>query len=96
MFKSNKEREECYRMLQRMITNDRTLRPLNMDKKTHLVSDASPEGITASLYQEDQEGCWVPVDYCHRELSVAEKGWRSQKSGRVRGRSGEWSSSGYT
>ena len=65
MFQWNKEREECYRMLQRMITNDTTLRPFNMEKKTHLVSDASPEGISASLYQVDQDGCWVPVDHCH-------------------------------
>ena len=71
MFEWNKDREECYRMLQRMITNNTTLRLFDI-QKMHLVSDASLEEISVSLYQEDQDGSWVPVDHCHRVFSAAE------------------------
>ena len=47
-------------------------------RKTHLVTDASPCGIAASLYQEDETGRWVPVDHTSRAMSTVEQGWQSQ------------------
>ena len=50
--------------------NSRTyLAPYNPKRKTHLVTEASPFGIAASLYQEDDQGMWVPVDHTSRTLS---------------------------
>ena len=52
--------------------NSRTyLAPYDPKRKTHLVTDASPCGIAASLYQADEQGMWVP-------LSGYEQGWESQ------------------
>ena len=42
------------------------------------MTDASPCGIATSLYQEDNQGKWVPVDYTSRALSVYEQGWDLQ------------------
>ena len=57
----------------RMMSSDPTLRPFCPDRATHFVSDASPKGIAASLYQS-----WVPVDHISRVLSKEEMGWKSQ------------------
>ena len=43
-----------------------------------LVTDASPQGISASLYQEDEQGRWLPVDHISRALSQHEQAWKSQ------------------
>ena len=32
-------------------------------KKTFLVTDASPIGIAAIIYQEELTGAWVPIDH---------------------------------
>ena len=61
-----------------MISSTTTLRPFDMDKATHYVSDASPEGISASLYQEEKDGSWVPVDHASRALSQTEQRWKRQ------------------
>ena len=59
--------------------NSRTyLAPHDRKQKTHLVTDASPCGIAASLYQKDDQGMWVPVDHTSRVLSGYEQGWESQ------------------
>ena len=59
--------------------NSRTyLAPHNPKRKTHQVTDASPCGIAASLYQEDDQGRWVPVDLMSRALSAYEQGVDSQ------------------
>ena len=59
--------------------NSRTyLAPHHHPRKKHLVSDASPSGIAASVYQEDKTGTWVPVDHTSRALSAVEQGWQSQ------------------
>ena len=59
--------------------NSRTyLAPYDPKRKTHLVTDTSPCGIAASLYQEDDQGMWVPVDHTSRVLSSYEQGWESQ------------------
>ena len=54
------------------------LAPHHPTRRTHLVSDASPHGIAASLYQEDDQKRWVPVDHVSRALSTHEQGWESQ------------------
>ena len=59
--------------------NSRTyLAPYDPKRKTHLVTDTSPCGIAASLYQEDDQGMWVPVDHTYRVLSGYKQGWESQ------------------
>jgi len=74
----DKERENSFQTLLRMM-NDRTiLVPFQPGRKTHLVTDGSPFGIAASLYQEDEGGRWLPVDHYSRALSDHEKGWQSQ------------------
>ena len=42
------------------------------------MSDASPKGIQASLYQEEDDKTWVPVNHVSRALSVEEQNWGSQ------------------
>ena len=71
-------REQAYQAILRMMSDQTTLRPYDGDKIIHFVSDASPEGISASIYQEEEDGTWVPVDHTSRALSAAEQRWRSQ------------------
>ena len=54
-----------------MMSDRTTLRPFSMDKDTHFVSNAS-------LYQEEKDGSWVPVDHANRELSAAKQRCQSQ------------------
>ena len=61
-----------------MMSDKTTLRPFCRDKKTQFVSDASPEGISASPFQEEKDRRWVPVDHASRALSATEQRWRSQ------------------
>jgi hypothetical protein len=63
------QREEAYQTILRMMSAKTTLRPFSKDKETHLVVDASPAGIAASLYQEEGNNIWVPVDHTSRALS---------------------------
>ena len=42
------------------------------------MSDASPFGIAASLYQVREDGNWVPVDHISRSLTKEEHKWQSQ------------------
>ena len=77
-FSWNSTREKSYQKLMRMMSSDTTLRPYCPNKPTHFVSDASPKGIAASLYQEEPDRSWVPVDHTSRALSKEEMGWKSQ------------------
>ena len=77
-FKWDKRREEAYSKLMNIMSSTTTLRPFVMDRPTHLVSDASPEGIQASLYQKQEDRTWVPVDHASRALTEEEKRWGSQ------------------
>ena len=72
------EREGDYQMIRIMMSDKTTLRPFNPKKTAHFVSDASPLGISASLYQEEEDGSWVPVDHTSRALSESEQRWKSQ------------------
>ena len=55
-FQWGKEEENAYQNLMNVSTSETTLRPYDPNKKTHFVADASPVGIQASIYQEDEEG----------------------------------------
>jgi hypothetical protein len=77
-FKWDRRREEAYTCLMNIMSSATTLRPYAMDRPTHFVSDASPQGIQASLYQEQEDKTWVPVDHTSRALTEEEKRWKSQ------------------
>ena len=81
-YKWDKECETSFQTLLRMMNSRTYLAPHDPKRKTHLVTDASPCGIAtspcgiaASLYQEDDQGKWVPVDQTPRALSTYEQGW---------------------
>ena len=77
-FDWNERREQSFQKLLRMLNDKTYLAPYNPKRKTHFVSDASPVGISASLYQEDDKSRWVPVDHVSRALSAHERNWDSQ------------------
>ena len=54
-FKWDKEREEANSHLMNILSSTTTLGPFVMERPTHFVCDASPEGIQASLYQEQED-----------------------------------------
>jgi len=45
VFSWNNEREQAYKVLVRMLTDRSILTPFKIGRKTHLVTDANPEGI---------------------------------------------------
>ena len=63
IFKWDDESETSFQTLLRMMNSRTYLAPHDPKRKTHLVKDASPCWIAASLYQEDNQGKWVPVDH---------------------------------
>ena len=70
----DEESEASFQTLIRMMNSRTYLAPHDPRRKTHLVTDASPCGIAALLYQEDERGSWVPVDHTSRALSAFEQG----------------------
>ena len=77
-FEWNERRDRSYRAILNMMNAETSLRPYRQDLKTHFVSDASPYGIQASLYNEQEDKTWVPVDHQSRALTTEEKAWGSQ------------------
>ena len=65
-----KERERSFQLLLKMMDDKAYLAPYNPAHKTHLV--------TASIYQEDKGGQWLPVNHITRALSAQEQRWKSQ------------------
>ena len=78
VFSWDKRREEAFQTLMRMMSSETTLRPFTQGLPTMFVSDASPFGIAASLYQVREDGNWVPVDHISRALTKEEQRWQSQ------------------
>ena len=76
-YRWDEECETSFQTLLRMMNSRTYLAPHDPKRKTHLLTDASPCGIAASLYQEDDQGKWVPVDHTSRALSSYEQGWES-------------------
>ena len=77
-FRWDEESETSFQTLLRMMNSRTYLAPHDRRRKTHLVTDASPCRIAASLYQEDDQGKLVPVDHTSWALSAYEQGWESQ------------------
>ena len=65
--------EAAYQKLMNVMTAETTLRPYDLNKTTHFVADASPLGIQASIYQEDENQVWLPVDHLSRALTTTEQ-----------------------
>ena len=72
------KQENSYRSLLNMLNDKTCLRPFRTELPTHFISDASRYGIAASVYQEEKDGTFVPVDHVDRALSTTEQGWESQ------------------
>ena len=76
-FNWTKERERSFQVLLKFMNDKAYLAPYNptrkMPCKTHLVTDPSPVGTSASIYQEDMRGQWLPVDHITRALSPQEQ-----------------------
>ena len=77
-FSWTKERENSYQAILARMSDLTTLRPFDPDRETHFVSDGSQVGISAILYQENDDVSWFPVDHTSRALSEAEQRWKSQ------------------
>ena len=77
-FSWNDDRERSYQKLMRMLNDRSILTPYHLHRKIHLITDASPHGIAASLYQEDDQGQWLPIDHTSRALTQHEQNWKSQ------------------
>jgi len=69
------ECEEAYQKVIHALSSKGALRPFNPKLKTKLITDASPVGISASLYQEQQPNVWIPVDHVSRSLQPAEQNY---------------------
>lgn len=78
IFSWNKRREEAFQTLMCMMSSEATLRPFTPGLPIEYVSDASPKGIAASLYQVREDKTWVPVDHISRALTKEEQKWQSQ------------------
>ena len=77
-FKWLERQENSYKALLSMLNDKTCLRPFRPELPTHFISDASRYGIAASVYQEERDGTFVPVDHVDRALSTTEQGWESQ------------------
>ena len=69
------ECERAYQEITNTMTSDAALRPFNPELKTIHVTDAGPDGIASSVFQEQDNGCWVPIDYASRALTPCEKNY---------------------
>ena len=78
VFKWNNESETSFQTSLRRMNSRTYLAPHDPKRKRHLVMDASPSGIAASLDQEDDQGKWVAVDHTSRAMSAYEQGRASQ------------------
>ena len=65
--------EDAYQKVMQALTSTSALKPFNSNLKTKLITDASPVGIAASLYQEKSAGLWYPVDHVSRSLQPTER-----------------------
>ena len=71
----SEECEQAYQGILQALDSEAALRPFNPQLKTKLITDASPVGISASLYQEQTPNVWRPVDHASRSLQPAEQNY---------------------
>ena len=74
-FNWSNECEDSYRKIITAMTSDTALRPFDPKLNTKLVTDAAPNGIAASVFQEDESGVWIPVDHASRSLTPCEQNY---------------------
>ena len=74
-FRWSRECEESYQNIIAAMTSDTALRPFDPRLKTKLVTDAAPNGIAASVFQEEETGVWIPVDHASRSLTPCEQNY---------------------
>lgn len=67
--------EAAYQKIMQALTSDDALRPFHPNLKTKLITDASPYGISASIYQEQDPNVWRPVDHASRSLTPTEQNY---------------------
>ena len=65
-FQWTRECEEAYKSIVKAMSNDTALRPYDPKLNTEL-------GIAASIFQECQDGTWIPVDHASRSLTQCEQ-----------------------
>ena len=85
--------ERVYSTLMRMMSSDATLRPYTTGLTTMYVSDASPYGIAASVYQVEWDGTWVPIDHISPRKN---RPGAAKLTGRVWQSPGAWNNSAST
>ena len=71
-FKWGSEEEEAYVELMKILNDPATLQPFEKGRKTHVVADASEQGIQSSIYQETDDEVWIPIDHASRALTETE------------------------
>ena len=72
-FKWGKEQETAFRQLKKKIAEDVVLAYPDFDKPFRLSTDASRNGLGATLEQEQEDGKYRPVAFASRRTSAAEK-----------------------
>lgn len=55
--------------------SDTALRRFIPELKTLHVADAGPDGIVSSVFQGQDNGCWVSIDYASRALTPYQKSY---------------------
>ena len=74
-FKWSEECEAACKEILKLMTPETALRPFDPKLKTNMITDAGPMGIAASIFQEEQDGTWVPIDHASRSLTPCEQGY---------------------
>ena len=72
-FQWGAEQDAAYMKLLDLMESPATLRPFVPGRKTHFMADSSEVGIQASIYQEESENVWVPIDHTSRALTAHEQ-----------------------
>lgn len=69
------ERQAAFDDLKHALSEAPVIVAYDSSRPTRLMTDASEENVGAVLMQEVEKGCWKPVAYVSRTLSVAEKNY---------------------
>jgi hypothetical protein len=74
-FEWSPECEESYKSIMHTMTSTTALRPFDPKLKSIHVADAGPDGIASSVFQEESDGTWVPIDHASRSLTQCEQNY---------------------